>query len=141
MSAGTSLVGTLDLAGGGATSGLTLANTSVLKFDLQQGNSIAGSGINDLITVGGQLTLDGTLQVIELGGSLTNGMYRLFNYTGALTDNTLTIDAAFLAGHAGSTIDTSFANQVNLQVVPEPATWALLAFSLTTILVLRRRRA
>jgi len=28
----------------------------------------------------------------------------------------------------------------NLNVVPEPATWALLAFSLTTVMVLRRRR-
>ena len=26
------------------------------------------------------------------------------------------------------------------EVVPEPATWALLAFSLTTVMVLRRRR-
>jgi hypothetical protein len=29
---------------------------------------------------------------------------------------------------------------LGLNVVPEPATWALLAFSLTTVMVLRRRR-
>ena len=29
----------------------------------------------------------------------------------------------------------------NLSAVPEPATWALLSFSLTTVIVLRRRRA
>jgi hypothetical protein len=28
----------------------------------------------------------------------------------------------------------------DLTVVPEPATWGLLAFSLTTVMVLRRRR-
>jgi autotransporter-associated beta strand protein len=31
-------------------------------------------------------------------------------------------------------------NDIALQVVPEPATWALLAFSLTTVVILRRRR-
>lgn len=141
MSGSTSLAGTLAFGSGGATSGLTMLGTSVLKFDLQQGNFTVGGGINDLVTVGGNLTLDGTLQVTELGGSLTNGTYRLFNYTGTLTDNTLTIDAAFLAAHAGSTIDTSVANQINLLVVPEPATWVLLACGLTAVVVLRRRRA
>jgi len=140
MSGGTSLAGTLDLAGGGATSGLTLADTSVLKFNLQQGNFTEGGGINDLITVGGALTLDGTLQITELGGSLTNGTYRLFTYTGALTDNTLIIDAAFSTTHAGSTIDKSVASQINLIVAPEPSTFVLLALSLTTVVVLRFRR-
>jgi len=137
----TSQVGTLAFGSGGATSGLTMLGTSVLKFDLQQGNFTVGGGINDLVTVGGNLTLDGTLQVTELGGSLTNGTYRLFSYTGTLTDNTLAIDSAFLTAHAGSTIDTSVANQINLLVVPEPATLILLTFSLTTVMILRRRCA
>ena len=137
MSGSTSQVGTLTL-GTGTTSGLSLLDdTSKLKFDLQQGNFTVGSGINDLITVAGQLTLDGILTINELGGSLTHGTYRLFNYTGVLTDNGLDLDAAFLAAHPGSLIDTSIANQINL-VVPEPSTWALLAFGLTAVAAFRR---
>lgn len=139
MSGSTSLVGTLTL-GAGTTSGLTLLNDNVVRFDLQQGNFTVGGGVNDLVAVGGQLTLDGTLVVTELGGTLTNGTYRLFNYTGALTDNTLAIDAGFLATHTGSFIDTSVANQINLVVVPEPAAAALAALGLTTLMVFRRRR-
>jgi len=40
---------------------------------------------------------------------------------------------------ADGTASTS-AGDIYLEVVPEPATWALLAFSLTTVVVLRRRR-
>jgi hypothetical protein len=29
---------------------------------------------------------------------------------------------------------------MEFEIVPEPATWALLAFSLTTVVILRRRR-
>ncbi len=140
MSGATSLAGTLAFGSGGTTSGLTMLGTSVLKFDLQQSNFTVGGGVNDLVTVGGALTLDGTLQVTELGGSLTNGTYTLFTYTGALTDNTLAIDSAFLTAHAGSTIDTSVANQINLIVVPEPSTVLLTGLGLTILLHKIRRR-
>jgi autotransporter-associated beta strand protein len=136
MSGATSLAGTLAL-GTGATSGLSLLDTSVLKFDLQQGNFTIGGGVNDLVTVDGALTLDGVLQVTELGGTLTGGTYVLFTYTGALTDNALTIDSAFLTNHAGSTIDTSVANQVTLNVVPEPSTTAFLLLGTLGIAILR----
>ncbi|MFA7345982.1 MAG: PEP-CTERM sorting domain-containing protein [Terrimicrobiaceae bacterium] len=49
----------------------------------------------------------------------------LFQSTGVLTSNAFRLD--------------SF--DVNAIAVPEPATWGLLAFSLTTVMVLRRRRA
>ena len=38
------------------------------------------------------------------------------------------------SGLSGTMVD-------NLLVVPEPATWALLAFSLTTVVVMRRRKS
>ena len=40
-----------------------------------------------------------------------------------------------------STVNTfTGGNDLVLQAVPEPAAWALLTFSLTTVMVLRRRR-
>jgi hypothetical protein len=50
--------------------------------------------------------------------------------------NAMQITSPLINASLGHAIDTSVANQVNLLVVPEPATWALLAFSLTTAMVL-----
>jgi fibronectin-binding autotransporter adhesin len=75
--------------------------------------------------VDGSLILDGILQVTELAG-FGDGTYRLFDYTGTLTDNQLDLESAFLAAHPGSFIDVSTANQVNLVVLPEPASAVLL---------------
>jgi len=47
-------------------------------------------------------------------------------------------------GHTGDSAANSFSavngNDLVLQAVPEPTTWALLAFSLITIMVLRQRK-
>ena len=47
-----------------------------------------GGGVNDLIAIAGDLTLDGTLNVAALPG-FTTGAYRLMNYGGTLIDNVL----------------------------------------------------
>ena len=99
--------GTLTIAGN-----LTLASTSILDYELGQSN-VAGGTLNDLTVVGGNLTLDGTLNVTTAaGGSYGAGLYRLFTYGGTLTDNGLVIGSM----PAGSTsfVQTSVANQVNL---------------------------
>lgn len=98
-----------------------------------------GSGINDLISVTGNLTLDGTLLVDGLPG-FTTGTYRLFNYTGALNDSGLSLDAPFLAAYPGSAIDTATAGQVNLVVVPEPAALMSLLGGVGGLLGFRRFR-
>lgn len=125
MAAGTSLSGAgringvLDASGailapgsGGVgtltTGGLVLSAGSVLNYDL------AAPGTGDRIQVNGDLILDGTLNVADVGG-FGEGVYRLINYTGALTDNGLVIGGV-PAGANGSlmTIQTSVATQVNL---------------------------
>ncbi len=90
------------------TGGLILSSASVLNYDL------AAPGTGDRIQVNGDLTLDGTLNVNDVGG-FGEGVYRLINYTGGLTDNGLVIGAV-PAGANGSlmTIQTSVATQVNL---------------------------
>lgn len=90
------------------TRNLTLSPAAELKFDL-----VAPGGVNDLISVEGDLTLDGTLDIVDAAG-LADGRYTLITYTGALTDNGLQMgnpDDDYLY-----TIDTSQANTVVLDV-------------------------
>ena len=77
--------------------------------------------INDLTVVNGNLTLDGTLSVTNAGG-FGPGAYRLFNYTGALTNNTLDVNP--VPGGFTTYVTTNIANQVNLIVLANPGAGA-----------------
>ena len=90
---------------------LDLASGSALNVSLGQAN-VVGGPLNDLVNVGGNLTLDGTLNVeTAVGGSFDPGIYRVINYTGALTDNGLVIGTI---PSPDFYVQTSVANQVNL---------------------------
>ncbi|MFC7399274.1 autotransporter-associated beta strand repeat-containing protein, partial [Chelatococcus sp. GCM10030263] len=100
-------VGTLAINGG-----LALGTGSVLNYDFGQAN-VPGGALNDLLTVGGDLTLDGTLNVAQTaGGSFGPGLYRIISYSGTLTDNGLQLGT--LPAGAQATVQTSIANQINL---------------------------
>jgi len=87
---------------------LTLNPGSILNYKY----GIPG-GINDLVIVNGNLTLAGTLNVTNLGG-FGAGVYRVFDYTGLLTDHTLHL--GLLPSGFGFSVDTSIISQVNLVV-------------------------
>ncbi|WP_293400041.1 autotransporter-associated beta strand repeat-containing protein [Phenylobacterium sp.] len=96
---------------------LILTADATLAMELGQAGT-PGGALNDLIVVGGDLTLDGALNVTQsVGGAFGPGVYRLIDYTGALTDNTLNIGS--LPSDYG-TIQTSIARQVNLVVTATP---------------------
>ncbi|WP_165357520.1 autotransporter outer membrane beta-barrel domain-containing protein [Sphingosinicella sp. CPCC 101087] len=97
--------GSLDVAGD-----LTLGAGSVLDYEFAQ-SGVVGGGINDLVVVGGDLTLDGTLNVTALA-DFGSGYFRLIDYAGALTDNGLELGTTPL-GYTG-TIQTGIAGQVNI---------------------------
>lgn len=101
-SAGTMTVGSLQLGG-----------SSFLDYELGQAN-IVGGGTNDLIEITGGLTLDGTLNVTDIGG-FGAGVYRLMNYGGALIDLGLTL-GGLPAGVSTSDlfVQTNIDGQVNL---------------------------
>ncbi|RYF34585.1 MAG: autotransporter outer membrane beta-barrel domain-containing protein [Comamonadaceae bacterium] len=88
------------------TGALTLNSTSTVNAALGAPGSTTA-----LAQVNGALTLDGQLNVTDLGG-FGAGVYRLMNYTGALTDNGLQVGAV----PAGSSlsVQTAVAQQVNL---------------------------
>lgn len=110
---GTLAPGGLNAAGTLTFNGpLTLNASALLRYQLGQAG-MAGGSLNDLTVVNGALTLNGTLNVTQsAGGSFLQGVYRLFDYSGILTDNVLDV-GALPAGFTG-VIQTSIANQVNL---------------------------
>ena len=139
LEAGNGGVGTLTLN----STTLGLNDTSILNFDFNPLNQAVGAGINDLVTGINGFTLDGVLNVTATSGdflgAVNGAAWRLFNYNGALINNTLNINSMpSLAGGLFWSVDTSVANQVNLTVIPEPH--AALLGSLGLIFLLRRRR-
>jgi outer membrane autotransporter protein len=94
---------------------LTLNSTSVLNYLLGTPN-VVGAGTNDLLQVNGNLTLAGILNITNVGG-FGEGVYRLFNYTGALTNDGLTF-GTLPSGITASELllQTSQAGQINLLV-------------------------
>jgi hypothetical protein len=90
---------------------LTLGAGSRLEFELDQPN-VVGSG-SDLFNVTGNVTLDGTVDVLPQAG-FGAGTYRLFNYTGALVNNGLTLGVT-PSGYQ-CTLNFATAGQVNLVV-------------------------
>lgn len=75
--------------------------------------NVAGGAFNDLINVGGDLLLDGTLNVsLSSGGVFGTGIYRVINYGGILTDNGL--ELGMMPVTDGIFLQTSVAGQINL---------------------------
>ena len=167
---GSGTVGNLAIASGGTlspgnspgiinTGNFTLAIGANLSMEIN-GTSAPVAGSNyDQANVNGSVSLGGNLTLTLSGSAPTNGnLYFLINNDGADA-----IGSSFANVNGGSTSHTteftlggqrwfiSYAadftggtftggNDVALYAIPEPATWALLAFSLTTVMVLRHRR-
>lgn len=124
---GVSQGGTLSLG-----AGLTLSDTSILKFDLADSASL----LNDKLVITGDLTLDGKLDITALNG-FGLGTYQLMSYTGSLTNNGLTINT--VPGGFTYSLDTSN-NIVSLIVVPEPHSFPLMATGLVIVIAMSRGR-
>ena len=84
-----------------------------------------GGGINDLVAVTGDLNVNGNnITINPLTGTLANGSYTLFTYTGNLNGSFGTASTVSQSRY-GFTIDTSTAHQVKLVVtgVPNVLAW------------------
>ncbi|TPM39013.1 autotransporter domain-containing protein [Mesorhizobium sp. B2-3-4] len=115
-----SIAGDVSVASGGTLLGRAGQTLSMGSLGLEGGSvvdvSLGAPGNERLFNVAGDLTLDGTLNVSGAGG-FGDGLYRLFDYGGTLTDNGMTVGVA-PAGYATGdlAVQTSVANQVNLLV-------------------------
>jgi T5SS/PEP-CTERM-associated repeat protein len=99
LAPGLSGIGTQTVVGA-----LVLNPSTVLDY------ALGAPGDGGLVNVMGNLTLDGTINVINLGG-ITTGSYTLFSYTG-LTDNTLTVGT--LPAGVSATVSNDTVNQLIL---------------------------
>ncbi len=104
---GASLTPGIGAAGTLKTGTLVVNSTSNLNFEL--------GTVSDQVSVIGNLTDDGVLNVTSLAG-FGAGTYTLFTYTGVLTDNGISL-GSLPAGPAYS-IDVATAGQVKLRVHP-----------------------
>lgn len=151
------------LAPGNSSPGLLAMNSTLtfssvdskLNFEIATGTR----GTNyDAVNVAGLLTYNGDL-TLTIGSAIANGTYDLFG--GAGGGNPSSIAGSFdTIAFSGGAYSGNFTNSLgtwsatsggqsftftqstgDLIVVPEPATWALLAVSLTGMMIFRRRRA
>jgi fibronectin-binding autotransporter adhesin len=92
---------------------LQLSANSILNYEFGKAN-VPGGTLNDLLEVGGDLTLDGTLNVTTpAGGSFGPGVYRVIKYAGQISNNN-TLALGTMPADAQTSIQTAIPNQVNL---------------------------
>jgi len=116
---------------------LNLVDNAGMKF------VIGATGANNMISGNGTLHLDGDF-TFDLSGAAAVGSWTIVNVS-TLTEtfgSTFTVNGFTGNAHVWTLGNYTFTEATGiLTAVPEPAVWALLAFSLTTVIVLRRRRA
>jgi autotransporter-associated beta strand protein len=94
--------------------GLTLQPGASATFELGSSTTVGG-GVNDLIQVNGNLTLNNNAVSISLLGPPQTGVpYRLVNYTGARSGAFNPSVTIIGGGRFSASLDYSTANQVNL---------------------------
>jgi fibronectin-binding autotransporter adhesin len=116
-----SIVGSVTVANGGTLSGVAGQTLTMSSLVLNSGSIVNAAlgmhGTPGLFDVGGNLILAGTLNVTD-GGGYGAGVYRLFDYGGALTNNGLAVGS--LPGGTTGVVQTAIANQINLVVNTPP---------------------
>jgi autotransporter-associated beta strand protein len=130
-------IGTLNITANTTWQGASLASSDTdWKFELGSTNT------SDLLNITGSFLKDnasGSVFRFDFLNSSITGNFTLVAWTGSTTFSASDFTYSNLGADKTGTFFIS-GNQLRFEVVPEPGTWALLATSLTTLLILRRRR-
>lgn len=149
--------GTLTLDGvnfsGTNTRVLNMASGAKFSFDLA-GNGSSADQVAFWNYVSGDLLLNSNAINLTITGTLVEGTYTVSLFKFYSDSGTTLATSGITTGLTIGTLDTSIQGTPTLTynsaggtidltytVVPEPSTWALVALGLTSILVLRRRKA
>ena len=143
----TSATGTTTVAGGARIGGIgTIGGNLTLNANAQFVLNLAAP-----LVVAGTVSLDNNFSIASLvnadgsaidWSSVAETTYTLISNSSSTFSNIQNWGYANRATGLGGGREAYFAaGSLDLHVVPEPATWALRAFSLMTVMVLRRRRA
>lgn len=123
-----SVLGVVEVADGGylapgagvgtlTVGGLILHENS--QLDMELGMPDTSSGSHDHVSVSGDVTLDGVLNITDVGG-FSNGVYQLIDYGGNLADNGIRFGALPEGVLTTSLqLQTAVAHQINLVVRQE----------------------
>jgi len=113
---GSGRLGDVDMQGGtlvGTDGSMLTMNSLFLDHEATVLAQLGAPSNTALFTVANDITLDGTLDVEDVGG-FGLGLYRLFDYGGTLTDNGMSIGDTPSGDPDDIEIQTSVAGQVNL---------------------------
>ena len=139
--------------GNAGSSSLTVSSLALTEATPKIKMVISNNASYDRITVTGSTTLAGTFQ-LKIDNALTAGTLYLFAFGSAPSGHFANMNSSegfysaaswsrssslWTASGTGDQLLTFDETNGQLTVVPEPQTWALLAFSLTAIIVFRRR--
>jgi autotransporter-associated beta strand protein len=101
--------------------GLTLEGNCQATYNLNSANTIGG-GVNDLIAVNGNVTINGgTINVLPVGLLQDGVPYTIVTYTGGLTQNG-SLSVSSVNGYT-FTVSTSTAGQINIIPSGGPPIW------------------
>ncbi|MDR0787698.1 MAG: autotransporter outer membrane beta-barrel domain-containing protein [Gemmatimonadota bacterium] len=99
---------------------LVLNSGSILNYNFGKPD-VVNQALNDHVTVNGNLTLGGTLNVTQTsGGSFDPGVYRIITYDGLWTNPSSTLALGSLPGTNTYSVQTSVPGQVNLVINAPP---------------------
>ncbi len=131
-------IGTLNV-----TNTLTWNSNDAWKFELgTAGLTMLTAGTSDLLNITGSFTKGtGTTFTFDFQNGGAQGWYKLVDWTVGSTFAGGDFAATNLGSglSLGSFVVDGATSALYLNVVPEPSTWALLAFSLISVVILRHR--
>jgi len=113
--------GDTNVVGTFTAGGLILQPGASLSYDLASVNTVGG-GVNDLVIVNGDLTVNGnSITINPLALLLTGAPYRLFNYSGSLIWNgDLSVSGP---NNYTFTVNTNTPGQINIVASGGPPVW------------------
>ena len=137
ISGATSITGSL--RPGNSIGTLNVANSVTWNSGDNWVFELGSSNTSDMLNITGDfLKGSGSTFTFDFAGSTNTGTFKLVDWTGTTSFTTGNFSYTNLGG--GNTGTFAFnGTQLEFTAVPEPATWALLAGSLTALMVFRRR--